>query len=207
VSAVLAVATLSRDEARSLTDEVKGNAERLWRKLVELYEGDAHKTLGYSSWGAYFKTEFGGSRSRAYELLDAGRVASALQSGIPDSPMPNAGQAVELRSLKNDPPALREAWAEVIERHPEPTAADVREVVAERLPAMSNKATMNANAEVRRVHKALSSIEGFCTGLSGVRIDRVLSVAKADDLGAWKKQVARVISELNLFQRSLKEEG
>ena len=38
----LTVAVLSREEARSLTDEVKHDAERLWRKLVELYEGDAH---------------------------------------------------------------------------------------------------------------------------------------------------------------------
>jgi len=100
---------LSHAEARSLTDEVKNDAERLWRKLVELYEGRAHLTLGYSSWGAYFKDEFGGSRRKAYYLLDAGRVARELESSA-QLCTPNEGQARELAPLKNDPAALRADW-------------------------------------------------------------------------------------------------
>ena len=56
----LTIATLSRDEARSLTDEVKRDAERLWRKLIELYDGEAHIALGYASWRSYYAAEFGG---------------------------------------------------------------------------------------------------------------------------------------------------
>ncbi|MCR4341992.1 MAG: phage N-6-adenine-methyltransferase [Gemmatimonadaceae bacterium] len=136
----LAVATLSHDEARSLTDEVKGDAERLWRKLVELYDGGAHLALGYPSWGAYFETEFGGKSSHAYRVLDAGRVARALDSPIGERPA-NEAQARELAPLLDDPEKLRETWAEVVELHPEPTAADVREVVQSRMGVHYSSAT------------------------------------------------------------------
>lgn len=126
---------LSRDEARSLTDEVKVDAERLWRKLVELYEGEAHKVLGYSSWGAYFKAEFGGSKSRAYQLLDSGRVLDVVrQSTTVDSAPANEAQARELAPLLDKPEVLRETWAEVIEQHPEPTAQQVRDIVQQKRP-------------------------------------------------------------------------
>lgn len=122
---------LSRAEARSLTDEVKGDAERLWRKLVELYDGNAHGVLGHKSWGAYFKAEFGGTQSKAYQLLSAGQVVKELQ-GAPfsDLRMPaNQEQARELSPLVKQPEKLREVWSEVVEEHPEPTAKQVREVV------------------------------------------------------------------------------
>ena len=129
-------ALLSRAEARSLTDEVKNDAERLWRKLVELYEGGAHEVLGYKSWGAYFKAEFGGSERRGYQLLDAGKLAKELTASPVNHgslrSVPNERQARELAPLKNVPQEAREAWAEVTATHAEPTAADVREVVTRR---------------------------------------------------------------------------
>jgi hypothetical protein len=133
VAAVPAVATLSRDEARSLTDEVKNDAERLWRKLVELYEGCAHEVLGYDDWGSYFKAEFGGSRTRGYELLAAGRVLDTVRNSGLTLPA-NEAQANELAPLLKQPEQLREVWAEVVAENPDPTAADVREVVQMRLP-------------------------------------------------------------------------
>lgn len=123
---------LSRAEARSLTDEVKGDAERLWRKLVELYEGNAHGVLGYDDWGSYFKTEFGGSRTRGYELLAAGRVLDTVRNSGLALPA-NEAQANELAPLLKQPEKLREAWAEVVEATPEPTAAQIREVVTAKL--------------------------------------------------------------------------
>lgn len=130
----LALPVLSREEARSLTDEVKRDAERLWAKLIELYEGEAHIVLGYSSWRSYYAAEFGGDGSRGDQLLRAGRVMETLGSGE-NFPLPtNDHQARELAPLLDEPLQMREAWAEVVELHPEPTAADVRAVVRRRLP-------------------------------------------------------------------------
>jgi hypothetical protein len=70
--------TLSRIDARRLTDEVKADAQRLWAKLLHLYEGGAHTALGYSSWAEYCEQEFHMSNGRAYQLLQAVRVVHQL---------------------------------------------------------------------------------------------------------------------------------
>lgn len=132
--------SLSRAEARSLTDEIKLDAERLWAKLLEAYEGGAHRALGYSSWGAYYETEFGGSPRRGYQLLEAGRVLESVQNFALPTPT-NDAQARELAPLLDEPELLREAWAEVVELHPEPTAANVREVVQSRMGVHYSSAT------------------------------------------------------------------
>jgi hypothetical protein len=53
------VVTMSGDDARMLTDEVKKDAAALWDKLLRLYRGGAHLALGYTSWGEYFVAELG----------------------------------------------------------------------------------------------------------------------------------------------------
>lgn len=198
---------LSRAEARSLTDEVKNDAERLWRKLVELYEGGAHLTLGYTSWGAYFKAEFNGSQRHAYRLLDAGRVANTLASDPRVTEIPSERQARELAPLKNDPVALKEVWSEVVELHPEPTAADVRAVVEARPDFKQGTLRQQqiADANKKRVYTALSGIDGYCLGLAGMRLDQAVRNATPDDLAAWEELTSKAITELNRLRRVLKE--
>ncbi len=124
----LPVAILSRDEARQLTDEVKRDGERLWRKLVELHDGGAPEILGYSSWHAYCEAEFGFKQAQAYRLLHAGQAAEI----IPRDNRPNERQARELSPLRADPAALRSAWDEAT-TNGNPTADRVREVVQSRM--------------------------------------------------------------------------
>lgn len=123
-----------------LTDEVKRDAESLWRKLVELYDGGAHIALKYGSWGDYFQAEFGQSGRRGYQLLDAGRALEAVNHGSLGSPL-NERQARELAPLLAEPEVLREAWAEVVDLHPEPTARDVRDVVKRRMDVHYSSST------------------------------------------------------------------
>ncbi len=61
------VASLSATDARTLTDQVKADAQALWAKLLDLYVGGAHLVLDYSSWGGYCAAEFGMSDGRAYQ--------------------------------------------------------------------------------------------------------------------------------------------
>lgn len=141
------VPILGPAQARRLVDEVKRDAETLWRKLVDLYEGGAHLALGYSSWGAFFEAEFGQSGRRGYQLLDAGRVLESVNRGS-TSP-PNERQARELAPLLDEPKQLRETWAEVRERQAEPTAADVREAVKKKLtPTLRDRPDRSMSADV-----------------------------------------------------------
>lgn len=130
---------LGAEEARRLTDEVKQDAERLWLKLKELYDGQAHIALGYSSWGTYFEAEFGGSSDYGYKLLRAGRVLEELRVDNCLTP-PNEGQARELAPLLSKPELLRETWSEVV-ANGEPTAADIREVVQNKMGVHYSSAT------------------------------------------------------------------
>src|SRR6266545_3133295 len=109
---------LDRNEARRLTDEVKRDGEALWRKLVHLHDGRAHRALGYSSWHSYCEEEFGFKQAQAYRLLHAGEAAEIIPW---DNPRPNERQARELSPLRGDPDSLVGAWSEVVEIHPSPT--------------------------------------------------------------------------------------
>lgn len=66
-------------------------------------DGGAHLALGYSSWGTYFKAEFGGEKAQAYRVLHAGRVAEALESPNGDSTRVTESQARELAPLLAEP--------------------------------------------------------------------------------------------------------
>lgn len=131
---------LTRVQARALTDEVKEDAAVLWGKLLRLFEGKAHKALGFGTWGAYYAAEFGGSTRHGERLLSAARVLEQLEpagfrgEGTNGSPLLNERTARELAPiLRNGADAVRDAWNETVERHgPDPTARQVRDVVKRR---------------------------------------------------------------------------
>jgi hypothetical protein len=125
-------------EARRLTEEVKADAQRLWAKLLKLYEGGAHIALGYTSWADYCQQEFHMSQGRAYQLLRAARVVECttvhslkVTSQVPES----EALARELVPLLGNPQAIDEAWNEAVEAAGGgvPTAQTVREIVARKL--------------------------------------------------------------------------
>lgn len=138
---VIPIGTMSEEEARSLTDEVKADAHTLWTKLLRLFEGNAHKALGYRTWAAYYEAEFGGSARESHRLLAAGRVLESLEpegfrgEGSPGSPLLNEATARELQPLlRNGADAVREAYEEAVEQAggEKPTASQMREVVRRR---------------------------------------------------------------------------
>ena len=128
----LVTTQLDQAAARRLTDEIKADAASLWAKLLDAYEGDVHKALGYTSWGAYYEAEFGQDGSRGLQILRGARVLRALGSGE-HVPLPASDRvARELAPTLQEagPEAVQEKWAEVVEKHgPTPTAAQVRETV------------------------------------------------------------------------------
>lgn len=135
---------LTADAARLLTDEVKEDAAALWSKLLRLYERGAHTALGYSSWGSYYRAEFGGGTSGAYRLLEAAKVCELLtDSPIGEQTLPASESVARelVPVLRDEPERVEEVWAEAVEEHgPEPTAKQVREVVRGSNSTPSSKA-------------------------------------------------------------------
>lgn len=204
----LAVRTLSPSTARTLTDEVKRDAESLWLKLVELYEGGAHASLGYPSWGKYFEAEFGGSDATAYRLLQSGRALAQLPIG---SPRPtNESQARELAPLLAEPEQLRQAWAEVVELHPEPTAKQVREVVEKHRPRHS----IPLDEEIVEKHQRENLIANLDRSLMSLEAPPSAAVAEAQrllingDAGPFTpSRFDRVVAYATAFADALREAG
>jgi hypothetical protein len=127
-------------EARRLTDEVKADAQKLWAKLLSLYEGGAHTALGYTSWADYCQQEFHMSQGRAYQLLRAARVVECTTVHSLQVTPESEAIARELVPLLNNPKALNLAWNEAVrEANGVPTAQVVREIVARMLPFTINE--------------------------------------------------------------------
>jgi hypothetical protein len=120
---------LTEVDARRLTDEVKADAQRLWAKLLSLYEGGAHIALGYSSWADYCQQEFKMGKSHSYRLLNAAQI---LETTLSHSPIGDSVKvtsqveplhhpdseaiARELVPFLNNPQAIDEAWNEAVEQ-------------------------------------------------------------------------------------------
>ena len=81
----------------------------------------------FGTFEAYCKQQFGFSRQRGHQLMQAAAVSTVVD-------IPNEAQARELVPLLDDPPALVEAHAEAAADGP-PTAAKIRKAVEKRTPA------------------------------------------------------------------------
>ncbi len=67
-------AQLGESAATALTGRVREEAGRTWALLVEAYDGEAWRALGYASWDDYVTAEFDHTVSPAHRLLDRARV-------------------------------------------------------------------------------------------------------------------------------------
>ncbi len=103
--------------------------------LAEIRDRLLYREAGYESFEKYCRDRWQMSRPRAYELMGAAGVVEHL-SAVADTPAPASERVTrELAPLRNDPDALKEAWAEVVEQHgPEPTAEQVRAIVRAPVP-------------------------------------------------------------------------
>lgn len=121
---------LTKDEAQSLTDRIRKNAERLWSLVHQAYEGRAWEVLGYKSFGAYMGAEFDLSKSEGNRLVNQGRVikAIAIASGVSEEQVPvsnRQARAITTEQATEIGQAVREV--PVVER-----SAALREAIATR---------------------------------------------------------------------------
>ncbi len=126
------VATCTPDEARALTDEIKGATERVWALLLRAHEMHVWDALGFSSWEEYVRAEFDMSRRQAYYLLDQGRVVFAIEEA---SGVQHVAHELTIRETQDIKPRLKAVTNEIKDRltaeadAPEPER--VKEIVAE----------------------------------------------------------------------------
>lgn len=109
---------LTPTEARDLTIRIQQQSRALWLLVTEAHDRKAWAALGYDSWAAYVRVELGISQSRAYQLVDTGHVARAIQQVLSDTKVSNTLEIVptarEAARAKNQLPALRRQFRTMI---------------------------------------------------------------------------------------------
>lgn len=74
--------SLTKLDARALTDQIKGGVEAVWHLISRAYTERAWDVLGYTSWDDYCTREFGTSRLRLPREERQDVVSSLRDSGL-----------------------------------------------------------------------------------------------------------------------------
>lgn len=77
-----ALAVMSTETARDLTDQIKVGVEAIWDLIKQAYTERAWSALGYDSWDAYCTSEFGASRLRLPREERSEVVSSLRECGL-----------------------------------------------------------------------------------------------------------------------------
>lgn len=76
------VQLLNSEQARELTDDIRDQLETAWTDVVQAYERQAWRALGYESWDAYTAAEFGAARLRLPREERQDVVQSLTEAGL-----------------------------------------------------------------------------------------------------------------------------
>lgn len=121
---------MTKDEARTLIEEIKGNITKIGEKLLDLHDREGWRALGYESWRECTQAEFQYSQSRVYQLLGHARVVRQIADSTMVESIPTSErQTRELSKLEPDQQAL--AWKQTYQEtgKDQPTAGEVKKVV------------------------------------------------------------------------------
>lgn len=123
---------MTLDEARQCVNEIKAGINDVGKKLLQLYEGEGWRVLGYATWRECAQEEFGFKQSHAYRLLEFAEVTRNIEfSPMGEKQiMPTAER--QIRPLTQlEPEDQATAWQQAVETAPngKVTAAHVQQVV------------------------------------------------------------------------------
>jgi hypothetical protein len=148
---------LSAEEAKDLTAEIRSHARTACFLLYKAHDQRAWRALGYRSWAAYGRCEFGLSRARLYDLLEQAHVIRSLQTalGLRLEVAPDISPYAA-RDIRND---LDSVAVEVRRRLPQDPSQDqicgaVTGVVAEMRAARKHRQLRAALFQVSTAGKA-----------------------------------------------------
>lgn len=131
----LAVSEIGRlEELEAIVERGLAAFVEVGRALIAIRDEGLYRDHG--SFETYCRARWGqtpgltlNSRQRVHQVIRAAEVSKIFDGEGPEV----ESQARALAPLLDQPEILRETWAEVVEIHPEPTAAIVREAVDRRL--------------------------------------------------------------------------
>lgn len=93
---------MTADEARSVVRRINHHLASARDLLLDLYQREGWRVLGYDSWEECVKEEFGKSRSYLYRQLAAGRLEKALSLPVGGSPESHMRPLIEILDEDED---------------------------------------------------------------------------------------------------------
>jgi|SRR5580700_1422519 hypothetical protein len=177
--------SLESGEARTLTERIRQRLGNLSLLLLQAHDRRAWSALGYRTWEAYVQDELGLSRSRSYELLQHGRVMTALHvAGI------TAGVTeINPYCASQLEPYLTETIADIKQRlHPDMADSKIKQVVRDVI-AKRRMQAVHVAAEARDAHPVIGRAVPHEQQSIGL-VDRLRQVAQS---------VLELPSDLDLF--------
>ena len=130
--------TISEREARLLVNRIRAHINDARALVLELYEREGWRSLGYNSWRECVVAEFDQSQSRLYQLLDAAQVERNISTIVENSSPIHEAVLRPLAGL--EPDQQREAWKMATEATPTPTAEHVARVAYSLRPVKKKSA-------------------------------------------------------------------
>jgi hypothetical protein len=180
----------------------------------------------HDSFADYCRQRWFLARPRAYELMQAAEVAGAVSEISDIAPPSRESHAAELAPLREDPAAMAAAWTEAVDRHDQPTAKQVREVVQERqaqddrhdddvleeaTPALTVRQRQVAEKAKERLHNLVSMQTGGGMGLREFRpiadklVARSSKILSGEDVEDMLDSLDLGIAQARYLQRALRE--
>lgn len=120
---------MSRQAARELTDSIKASATATYILVSRAHELKAWKSLGYSTWEEYVRSEFDMSASRSYQLINQANVIQEIASAAPEGTKVLLSE-VQARDIKNELPKITEkVKASTAGDNPDDAAKKINDIV------------------------------------------------------------------------------
>jgi hypothetical protein len=128
-AAPVSTTLMSAAEARACVKAVNAHLTGARELLLDLYEREGWRALGYDSWRACAVAEFQQSQSQLYYQLQAAQIERSISTLVENGAVPER-HLRELAPLRGEPEAMLAIFRQLIEtRGDDLTAADVREAV------------------------------------------------------------------------------
>ena len=181
--------------ARTLTDAIKRATNHLWDLLIEAYDRQAWKALGYVSFREYAKAEFGMGSSHAYRLLDQGRVIRHIEQATGYSP---TGELITERVARDIKPHIVTVTGTIEQQiaagnPPETAITEAIETI--RRPTTYLGSRKRSERPNREVETIVVTVDGMLDGVDRIdlaRVDRELSSVWAADLRRSARRLSRL---------------
>jgi hypothetical protein len=132
---LVGVAMMDQVEARQTVEQIKTHLDSARRQLLDLYEREGWRALGYTSWRDCATAEFGQSSAQIYRLLSAAQIEQAIDSPIGEIPESHLREVAKLDTPDQQRQALQAAHAATGGK---PTARDVRQAAEQIKPTRPN---------------------------------------------------------------------